>query len=214
MLCFSCTRKHSFYTFIYIFHLQVGHIHAMPSNLKTLFGTVTQPGWNHSRQTSQLAIGLTSGPRHTQYMSKQTDFITLRLLLNDFLDISSLSKQSKRCGHIWFCTTCWVNGSMPQHKSYAIDMAKRPQSAPPTCGVTPITLMVILEHVLFSDLVIWQACLSTVPSSHGMVYIESKSSTLFPTQNLLDKHAQRPGAMEITWTKSWGIEFYCRLMAK
>lgn len=101
-----------------------------------------------------VAIGLTSGPRHTQYMSKQTDFITLRLLLNDFLDISSLSKQSKRCGHIWFCTTCWVNGSMPQHKSYAIDMAKRPQSAPPTCGVTPITLMVILEHVLFSDLVI------------------------------------------------------------
>ncbi len=51
---------------LYIHVMHQWHIRTVASNSNTSFGTSTHPGWNHSKHTSQLAIGLTSEPRHTQ----------------------------------------------------------------------------------------------------------------------------------------------------
>ena len=115
---------------------------------RTSGGTGTHPSWYQILHRSQQTIHLPpSGILQLQWTSTLTleivlSVMSLSVLENGFSCLALM--QLWRWLLISFCTYFLETGSTPAHKSYAIAIAYKPQSLPPSCRPTFTTLMVKL----------------------------------------------------------------------
>ena len=162
-------------------------------SLRTSGGTGTHPSWYQILHWSQQTIHLPpSGILQLQWTSTLTleivlSVMSLSVLENGFSCLALM--QLWRWLLIPFCTYFLETGSTPAHKSYAIAIAYKPQSLPPSCRPTFIILMVKLGSGVCKMLHAWEIIVS--PSS-GTIWRESKSSRVPEDENLLDRQAQWP----------------------